>query len=100
MTRIVACGQTMAHLLHWMQTGWSHTGISSAMFRFSHCAVPVGYVPSTGILLTGIRSPNPPMISAVTSFTNAGAFGDTRGGMAIVLVTLAGTFTSKRFASV
>ncbi len=32
-----------------MHSTWSHTGIWSAMLRFSHCAVPVGYVPSTGI---------------------------------------------------
>jgi hypothetical protein len=41
-TRMAACGQTIAHLLHWIQVGMSHTGISSAMFRFSHCVVPVG----------------------------------------------------------
>src|SRR5512136_2720578 len=34
--RIAACGHTIAHLLHWMQIAGSHTGISSAMFRFSH----------------------------------------------------------------
>ena len=34
--RITACGQTMAHLPHWMQVFVSHTGISSARLRFSH----------------------------------------------------------------
>ena len=37
--RIAACGHTSAHWLHWMQIFESHTGISSAMFRFSHFAV-------------------------------------------------------------
>ena len=47
------CGQTRTHLPHWMQSASSHTGISSAMLRFSHCAVPVGKVPSMGMALTG-----------------------------------------------
>ncbi len=53
LARMTACGQTSTHLPHWMQTFSSHTGISSEMLRFSHCAVPVGNVPSIGILLTG-----------------------------------------------
>ena len=56
-TRIAACGQTSAHLLHWMQSASSQTGISAAMLRFSHFDVPVGHVPSTGNALTGSRSP-------------------------------------------
>src|SRR5512145_26758 len=46
--RIAACGHTNAHLLHWMQILSSQAGISSAIARFSHCAVAVGQVPSTG----------------------------------------------------
>src|SRR3972149_2812236 len=65
-SRMTACGQTSTHLPHWMQMSGSHTGISSPMLRFSHCAVPVGYVPSTGIALTGSSSPNPAIIFAVT----------------------------------
>ena len=45
---MTACGQTIAHLPHWMQTSGSQTGISSAMLRFSHAAVPTGKVPSYG----------------------------------------------------
>ena len=56
---MAACGQTMAHLAHWMHTSASHTGISSAMLRFSHWVVPVGKVPSAGIRLTGRESPTP-----------------------------------------
>src|SRR4029453_18697604 len=67
--RMAACGQTKAHWLHWMQTFGSHTGISSAMFRFSHFAVPVGQGPSTGKALTGSRSPLPASITAVTFCT-------------------------------
>ena len=40
--RMVACGQTMAHLPHWIQVSSSHTGISNAIFRFSYCVVPSG----------------------------------------------------------
>ena len=36
----------------------SHAGISSAMLRFSKRDVPVGQQPSSGIALTGIRSPS------------------------------------------
>ena len=43
------------------------------MLRFSHCAVPVGQVPSTGKALTGSRSPLPASITAVTRWTNSGA---------------------------
>ncbi len=50
---MAACGQTSAHLPHWMQIAGSQTGISSAMLRFSHWVVPVGQVPSTGKAETG-----------------------------------------------
>src|SRR5262249_8984363 len=55
--RITECGQTIAHLPHWMQVFVSHIGISSARLRFSHLAVPVGNVPSQGKALTGRLSP-------------------------------------------
>ena len=97
---MAACGQTIAHLLHWMQIVSSQTGISRAMLRFSHCAVPVGQVPSTGNALTGSRSPLLASITAVTRFTKSGAMSDTIGGSARVAVTAAGTFTSCRCASV
>src|SRR4051812_11224053 len=56
-TRIAACGQTSAHLLHWMHSCSSQIGIEIAMLRFSHFAVPLGHVPSIGNALTGRRSP-------------------------------------------
>ncbi len=56
----------------------SHTGISRAMLRFSHWAVPVGKVPSMGMALTGRSSPSPAMILAVTFWTNSGAAAGTR----------------------
>ena len=49
-----------------------HTGTASAMLRFSQIAVPDGQVPSTGMRLTGISSPRPSSIAAVTSRTNVG----------------------------
>src|SRR4030095_10992812 len=55
--RITECGQTMAHFPHWIHVVVSHSGISRARFRFSHLAVPVGKVPSTGNALTGNSSP-------------------------------------------
>src|SRR5665647_989560 len=39
---MVACGQTKEQMPHWMQTASSHTGMSTAMLRFSYCEVPVG----------------------------------------------------------
>src|SRR5690242_19469928 len=57
--RITAWGQTSTHLPHCIQSCSSQSGISSAILRFSHCAVPVGKVPSMGSLLTGSRSPSP-----------------------------------------
>src|SRR5579885_2978463 len=50
--RMTECGHTSTHLPHWMQSSSSQTGISSAMLRFSHCAVALGKVPSMGIALT------------------------------------------------
>ena len=89
--RMTLCGQTMVHLPHWMQMASSHTGISCAMLRFSHFAVPVGKVPSTGSALTGRLSPKPAIILAVTSCTNGGASGGTGGGTAMVLSARSGT---------
>src|SRR6516225_7806272 len=94
---MVACGQTMAHLLHWMHTFGSQTGTSSAIARFSHLVVPVGQVPSTGKADTGSRSPLPAIITAVTRRTKSGADSDTSGGRPIVAVTRSGTATSYRW---
>ena len=47
--------------------------------RFSHRAVPVGNVPSTGSALTGSRSPSPASIRAVTRCTKSGASAGTGG---------------------
>src|SRR4029453_7884686 len=77
--RMAACGHTTPHSLHWMQTFGSHTGISSARFRFSHFAVPTGQVPSTGNALTGSRSPLPASITAVTFCTKSGQRSEKRG---------------------
>ena len=56
---------------------------SATTLRFSHCAVPLGYVPSTGSALTGSSSPRPAIIRAVTSRTKAGAcVGDERAAVA------------------
>ncbi len=93
--RMAACGQTRTHLLHWMQSEGSQTGISAAMLRFSHCVVAVGHVPSTGKAETGSRSPWPAMIMAVTRCTNSGAAAGTAGGRACGEVAASGTRTSK-----
>src|SRR5690242_14124330 len=98
--RITECGQTKAHLLHWIQIDGSQTGISSAIFRFSHLAVPDGYVPSTGSALTGNESPSPAIIGPITLRTKSGASCGTGGWRVILLVTSSGTVTSYRFASV
>ena len=82
-----------------MQILSSHTGISRARFRFSHFAVPVGQVPSTGKALTGSKSPFPASITAVTFCTKSGAFSETRGGRVRLAVADFGTFTSWRLAS-
>jgi hypothetical protein len=97
--RMAACGHTIAHWLHWMQTFASHTGISSARFRFSHFAVPTGQVPSTGKALTGSRSPLPASITAVTRCTKSGACWATTGGRVRVAFAACGTGISCRWAS-
>ncbi len=73
LVRMAACGQTSAQSPHWMQMSASQIGIESAMLRFSYWAVPVGNVPSTGMALTGSRSPLPSIIMAVTRLTKSGA---------------------------
>jgi hypothetical protein len=65
--RIAACGQTSAHLPHWMQTSGSQIGISRAMLRFSHFGRAGGEGAVDGKALTGSRSPLPAIISAVTA---------------------------------
>ena len=79
-----------------MQTSGSQTGTKSAMLRFSHAAVRLGKVPSTGIRLTGMSSPMPSIMRAVTCRTNSGALAGTNGGRSQVLFALAGTVTSCR----
>ena len=53
------------------------------MFRFSHTEVPDGHVPSIGIPLTGMSSPRPASIGAVTSRTNSGAVAGTAAAFPI-----------------
>lgn len=91
MARIAACGQTSAHWLHWMQTSGSQIGISAARLRFSHCAVPVGQVPSTGKAETGRRSPWLAIITAVTARTKSGASAATTGERRRAAVAVSGT---------
>src|SRR4029079_431927 len=93
LTRIAAWGQTSAHLLHWMHKDASHTGMSAAMLRRSHCAVPVGHVPSTGNALTGRRSPLLASITAVTRLMKSGASSGTDAGWYLEAVGDAGTAT-------
>jgi hypothetical protein len=81
-----------------MQTFASHTGISSAMLRFSQRVVAVGYVPSTGSALTGKSSPSPVIIFASTSRTNCGDLSGTVGRAGRPGTTVDGTFTSCRKA--
>src|ERR1700729_2701737 len=88
--RITACGHTITHLPHWMQRSSSHTGISCAIFRFSHCEVPVGKVPPGGNALTGSRSPRPAAISPRTLYTNAGAPSGSIGKMSNVAHAFSG----------
>ena len=97
---MTACGQTSTHLPHWMQMFSSQTGISWAMFRFSHRVVPAGQVPSAGRALTGSRSPSPAIIRAVTLRTNSGASaGDDRRPVGDGGRRPSGTSTSCRCAS-
>ena len=69
------------------------------MLRFSHCAVAVGKVPSTGIAETGSRSPLPSSIMAVTRCTKSGALRGTGGRRVWGESARAGTGTSSRAAS-
>ena len=93
--RMVACGQTITHLPHWMQIVGSHTGISSARLRFSHCAVPVGKVPSHGNALTGSSSPRPAMISPKhVAHERRRPSRHGAGALELAARDLAGTFTS------
>ena len=95
-----ACGQISAHLLHWMQRLGTQVGMSRAMERFSHCAVAVGQVPSTGKAETGNRSPLPARISEVTRWTKSGATEETAGGRGFPLTCLPATLSSWRLAKV
>ena len=99
-TRMAAWGQTIAHLLHWMQIFSSQTGMSRAMFRFSHLAVDRGQVPSGGKALTGRRSPLPASMTAETRWTKSGAASETIGGRFRDDVTFPGTGSSWRCSSV
>src|SRR5512141_1548947 len=99
LARIAAWGQTRTHLLHWMQSDGSHTGISSAMFRFSYLLVPDGHVPSGGKAETGRASPCPAMMVAVTRRTKSGASSGTGKGITFADVTESGTSTRARFSS-
>ena len=45
--RMVACGQTNAHWLHWMQVAASQAGTLTATPRFSYAAAPCSNWPST-----------------------------------------------------
>src|SRR5699024_2788257 len=45
--RIAACGQTYAQRLHWIQFSGCHTGMLTAIPRFSYAEEPEGVVPST-----------------------------------------------------
>src|SRR5512140_1566570 len=96
--RMEACGQTITHLAHWMQTFSSQTGISRARLRFSYWAVAVGKEPSQEKALTGSSSPRPAAILPRTCWTYLGALRVTPGANSRVLVTWLGTVTSKRLA--
>src|SRR5262249_26959476 len=98
LTRIAAWGHTSAHLLHWMQIAGSHTGISAAMFLFSHRLVATGHVPSTGKALTGRRSPLLATMTAVTPWTKSGACGETAAGRRRSVVTEVGAGTAESAA--
>ena len=76
-----------------MQIDASHCGISSAMLRFSKRAVPVGQQPSSGIALTGIRSPSLASRRAVTFWMKSRAHSENDGGTEAT-AALSGTFGS------
>ena len=85
--RIVAWGQTIAHLPQSMQIAGSQIGIIWAIARFSYFVVPVGKVPSTGSALTGSRSPSPAISRDVIRATKSGTSSGTGGVVARPLVT-------------
>ena len=98
--RMAACGQISTHLLHWMHSAMSQTGISSARLRFSQREVPVGQVPSGGNALTGRSSPRPESMTAVMLRTKSGASSGTGSGRRRVEVApAAGSGTSWRDSS-
>ena len=97
--RIAACGHTSGQIAHWVQIVSSQIGISCAMLRFSHCAVPVGKLPSTGSAETGSRSPLPSSIMAVTRCTKSGAVRGTTGRRRSAESALPGSATSCSAAS-
>ncbi len=74
-----ACGQTKTHLLHWMQSSASQTGISLAMSRFSNWVVPWARCRPTGKALTGSRSPLPASIDRGDALHEVGRLGGHRG---------------------
>ena len=86
--RIVACGQTIAHLPQSMQMAGSQIGIAWAIARFSYCAVPVGNVPSTGSALTGSWSPSPAIRREVIRATKSGTSSGIGSVVGCSLVTL------------
>jgi hypothetical protein len=69
----------------------------TAMLRRSYCVVAVGQVPSSGMAETGMVSPFPAIIFAVTSCTNSGASAGTGGLRMMQLVAFSGTGTSTMF---
>ena len=85
--RIVACGQTIAHLPQSMQMDSSQIGISWAMARFSYFVVPDGKLPSAGSALTGSWSPSPAISRAVMRVTKSGTCSSIGGVVPRSLVT-------------
>ena len=77
--RMTPCGQTKLHWPHWMQM----SGVPDRHDVGDVALLPRrradGKVPSTGIRLTGMSSPRPSIIGAVTSRTNSGAAAGTTG---------------------
>ena len=95
--RMAAWGQTSAQRPQSMQISGSQIGISSAIDLFSHLAVPVGKVPSTGSADTGSRSPLPAIIVAVIRVTKSGATLGT--GSAIALPSATGPTSTRNSAA-
>src|ERR1035437_5864538 len=86
--RMVACGQTIAHLPQSMQIEGSQIGIVWAMARFSYFVVAVGNVASAGDALTGTGPPSPPISTAATCLTKSGASSGTANMSERLLVAL------------